>query len=1012
MKLTTYFLKHPVIALVLNAMIIVIGILCLNSLSIREYPEVRFPTVTVRASYPNASADIVETSVTNVLEDQLAGIEGVETITSKSKYGTSMITLNFRPGTSIDRTLIAIREAIGIAKGQLPSEVKDPIVERQTVSDSMPFIVVSLESNAMDFAALTHYANLNLKNAFRSNKGVASVEVWGQPYTYSITLNPHKMYSFGVNVDDVYDSLQKSNLTLPVGKFRNETPVTLNTELKTLSDYENIVVKERRFTEKNNHLPILLKDISDIALKTDDKLFRVRINGKPGLCLAINRSNDANPLDVSTLIQQQVNALKTTLPTDLKMNIISDQADFVRHSISNIRSSITEAIIFVLLIVFIFLRNLKATLIPLVTIPISLLGSLLFLKLFGFSINIITLMAMVLAVGLVVDDAIVVLENSQRHIENGLSAFDAALTGAREIGFAIVAMTLTLTSVYAPLAFIYGTVGQLFTEFAVALAGSVLISGVVALTLSPLMCSKTLKRHEAHYWPFIDTFLQQLTTRYQALLLTIIRYKKTCLLVIALALSVIWACSKIIPSEMAPKEDRGLVGVYVPAIPGKDINTMEEKITRIEKVTNAIPEVANSLVFMGDWGGSIVLSLKPQSARSRSADDILETMRPLVKLPSVEVHPWSWDSALPGMDDVMNSSELEIAISTTQSYRVLFDAVDKARHGLEQQKLFTHVQHTLLLDTPGYRIDLNNNKLSILNLTTRQIAKTIEVFFSGDQSLLFFKDGIPYSISIKSAYEPWSLNEIYLTNPSGKRISLGAVANMVPTAEPEKLFHFNQMRAVMFKADLKADDKLEKAMPTLLTALDQYLPPDYKKTWVGAAKAYTESKTTLIALFGLALLFVFAILAVQFETFIDPFIILFTVPLACSGALVLVFFCGQSLNIYTQVGLITLIGLITKHGILIVEFANQLQHNAASLEDAIIKAATLRLRPILMTTGAMIFGAIPLVLSHDAGYEARRAIGVVLIGGLSIGTLFTLFVLPTLYLIVKSYTNKRKITTK
>lgn len=1008
MKLTTYFLKHPVIALILNAMIIIMGVLCFNSLSIREYPEVRFPTVSVRAFYPNASAEIVETAVTNVLEDQLAGVEGVETITSKSKYGGSIITLNFRSGTSIDRALIAIREAIGLARGQLPQEVKEPIVERQAVSDAMPFIIVSLESSSMDFAALTHYANLNLKNAFRSNKGVGSVEVWGQPYTYNITLDAKKLYSFGVNVDDIYDTLLRSNVSLPIGKFRDETPVTLNTELKTVADYENVIIKNNsnKLSIKNQQIPVLLKDVATISLKTDNTRFRVRINGKPGLCIAINRTNDGNPLEVSTLIRQQVANLQPTLPSGLKMAIISDQADFVRSSLKNIQSSIIEAIIFVLIIVFLFLRNIKATLIPLVTIPISLLGSLLFLKIFGFSINIITLMAMVLAVGLVVDDAIVVLENIQRHIENGLSTAEAAIKGANEIGFAIVAMTLTLTSVYAPLAFIYGTVGQLFTEFAVALAGSVLISGVVALTLSPLMCSKTLTHNASHLWPTIDNILGNLSSRYQHALTIVLHYKKACLFIIVIALASIWALTKMIPSEMAPKEDRGLVGVYIPPIPGKDINTMEEKINSLDTVLEKIPEAQNRLIFMGDWGGSIVMPLKPKAERHRSADEILEYMRPLVKIPSIEVHAWSWDSALPGMDDTMNGSELSLVISTTSSYRSLFNAIEKARLRLDNENLFTGVRHDLTLDTPGYRIDLNNNNLSLLNLNARQVAKTIEVFFSGDQSLTFFKDGISYAISIKSVTAPWSLNELYLTNPAGERISLGAVANMTFTAEPQKLFHYNQMRSVILTTDLKSDDKIEKAMPLLLKTLNHDLPSDYKKTWTGAAKAYSESKTTMLTLFLLALIFIFAILAVQFENFIDPFIILLTVPLACSGALLLVWMLGQSINIYTQVGLITLIGLITKHGILIVEFANQLLADKKTLVEATIQAATLRLRPILMTTGAMIFGAIPLVLSHDAGFESRRAIGTILIGGLTIGTFFTLFVLPTLYLIIKSYTHQ------
>ena len=411
---------------------------------------------------------------------------------------------------------------------------------------------------------------------------------------------------------------------------------------------------------------------------------------------------------------------------------------------------------------------------------------------------------------------------------------------------------------------------------------------------------------------------------------------------------------------------------------------------------------------MGDWGGNVILYLKPLSVRSRSASDIVDSIRPMVtSLPSIDVYPWSWDSGLPGIDDSLTGSELSLVISTTETYPRLFEEIEKTRKFIDEKKFFLSVRHDLKLDAAGYKVDVNTHEMSYLNLTARQIAKTIEIFFSGDQSLTFSKDGILYNLTLKGATAPWSLNELYITNSMGKPISLGTVAKMVPMTQPEKLHHFNQMRSVTLTADMDKNEKIEKAIPKLLNAVEQTLPSNYKKTWTGAAKLYSESQTTMIVLFILAILFIFAILSIQFENFIDPFIILLTVPLACSGALALVWAFDQSLNIYTQVGLITLVGLITKHGILIVEFANQLQREGVNLLDAIVRAASLRLRPILMTTGAMIFGAIPLILSRDAGYESRHAIGTVLIGGLSFGTLFTLFFLPTVYWMIKSFKSLR-----
>ncbi len=1000
MNITTYFLRHPVIALILNAMIVIIGILCFKSLSVQEYPQVHFPQVSIYTTYSNASAELVESTVTNALEEKLAGIEGIESIISDSKHGESYISISFKNGISIDKSLMDIREAIGLAR--LPTEVRSPVVARKTTSEGMPFIVVSLESSAMDFAELTHYANLNLKNAFRSIKGVSSVQVWGQPYTYNITLDAQKMYNFGVNADDVLDALQKGSLSLPVGKFQNKISVTLNTELKAVKDYENLVIKEKLGLKSKQPI-ILLKHIADIKLQTDDEQFRVRINGKPGLCIAIATANDANPLEVSELVHEQLNNIKQSLPKNLQMNILSDKADFIRYSIKNIKSSIIEAIIFVLGIIFLFLRNIRATIIPLITIPISLIGSFLFLKIFGCSINIITLLAMVLAVGLVVDDAIIVLENIQRHIEEGLSHFDAALKGAKEIGFAIIAMTLTLTCVYAPLTFITGTIGQLFIEFAIALSGSVLISGVVALTLSPLMCSALLRENQRALWPKIDEALDNLTYYYRDLLSKALCYKKSCILSIIGAFGLILMFSKIIPSEIAPKEDRGLVGVYVPFILGKDINTLEQKIGLIENILKSIPETENNLVFMGNWGGNIVLQLKPQSLRNKSAQEIVDSIKPLVsKIPSLDVYPWSWDSGLPSDDDSMGDGELSLVISTTESYVNLLNIVEIIRESLDQQKLFQNVGHDLKLDTASFKINVDTNEMAHLNLTPRQIAQTIEVFFSGNQSLTFAKDGILYALTIKGKQSPWDLNELYITNKFGKRISLGSVAQIIPDSSPNKLFHYNQMRSVKLTANLPKSESFDQGMEKLWDAVTKELPPTYKATWVGNAKAYSKSKMTMTVLFLLAIIFIFAVLAVQFESFVDPCIILLTVPLACLGALSFVWTVNGSLNIYTQIGLITLIGLITKHGILIVEFANHLSKETP-LKEAILKASTLRLRPIIMTTGAMIFGFIPLILSHDAGYEVRRAIGVVLLGGLSLGTIFTLFVLPIIYYIVKSW---------
>ncbi|WP_419420086.1 efflux RND transporter permease subunit [Legionella sp. D16C41] len=1003
MKITSYFIKHPVTAIIFNCLIIVVGLLCLQNLAIREYPNISFPTITVTANYPSASPDLVENAVTNVLEDRLAGIEGLETITSESNGGYALITLTFRSNIPMDKAYNTTQDAVNLAKALLPPEVKAPLVERKVKANGLPFIGIALDSTSLDFGQLTHFAHLRLKNAFRSIPGVAAVDVWGQPYTYEITLDPKKLFLFGVNVDEVLNALNSSRISLPAGNFQNRVPSTLNSELKTIKDYENLLIK----TSKQH--PILLKSIAEIKLATDTRKMRVRVNGHSGLVLSLTRANDANPIEVSRLVRQELKAIQASLPPGMNTKIIIDQSDFIRASLHNIKSSIVEAIILVLIIVFLFLRNLRATIIPLITIPISLLGSLIFLKLFGFSINLMTLLAMVLAIGLVVDDAIIALENIWRHIEEGLEPIQAALKGAQEIGFAIIAMTFTLASVYMPIAFIEGLLGQLFIEFAVALAGSVIISGIVALTLTPLMCAKLIKKNNNHWLPQIDTFLTHLGQKYTSLLNWFL--KRNYLSVLAACLFII--CSvvfyNLLPSETAPREDRGLIGVYVPPVAGEAIDDLDKKVNSIEQKTNSLSEASNKLTFIGDWGASVILPLKQHAERHRSAEQIRSELKPkFSQFPSIDPMVWSWDTGLPGNDNAGSGSELTLVISTPDSYRQLFASLEKLKKYLDSSKYFESSSYDLRLDSLGYQIDLDNNAIAKLGLSAAQIAKTIEVFFSGDQSIKFQKDSISYNLTIQGAHSPWALDELYLTTPTGKRVSLGAITKMSTKAQPATLEHFKQMRSTTLHVSLHKGQSIAPAMTKLWSIAKQELPERYKLTWTGIAKTYNETSHAMLYLLLLAIIFIYAILAIQFENFIDPLIILFTVPLASSGALLFAWLFGQSLNIYSQVGLITLIGLISKHGILIVEFTNQLYLQGLALKEAIYQACMLRFRPILMTTGAMIFGAIPLILSHAAGAESRHAIGIILIGGLLFGTFFTLFVLPGIYYFIKLRLVKRQ----
>jgi multidrug efflux pump len=998
MNLTTYFIKHPVIALVLNAMILIVGILSFNRLALREYPFISFPTLTVTAVYPNATADVVESAVTTVLEDKLSGVEGLLDMQSKTSAGQVEITLNFNDDILINNALAIARDAVSLAQADLPKDLKQPIVKKKELNDNgPPFIAISIESDGSDVGALTHYASLNLENAFRSVPGVASVVAWGQEYTYEIVIDPKKLFLFGINADEVYGVLDKSRASLPVGKFQDQIPTTLIKSLTTKEDYENLVIKSA--TEQSP--AIFLRSVATVQQKSDDKSVRVRVNGKPGVVIVIRRGMDANPVDVSTLVNKKVEEIKENLPKDLRMDVVLDQAVFVKSSIDTIKSSIVEAIVLVLGIVFLFLRSFHATLVPLVTIPISLLGSMIFLSMFGYSINIMTLLAMVLAIGLVVDDAIVVLENIVHHIEKGLKPIDAALVAGREIGFAIVAMTFTLVSVFMPIAFVKGAIGQLFVEFAVALAGSVLVSGIVALTLSPLMCAQLLKKERSNLWPEVDRFLAKLAHSYDSLLDWVLPKIKFVSVMMFFSVCLTNMLVKLIPAEMTPKEDRSLMGIWIPPIPGKDINALDQRITQVQNRIGFMPEAENVLVFAGDWGATLCFGLKPKKERGKSALALKqEVYAKLVDFPSVDLYPWIIDSGLPGLDS-SDGSDLKMIISTVDSYSILYGVAEKLTKVSRDTKAFPALAHDLNLNSKAYVIDFDSNLLAALNLDSVGISKLLSIFFSGDMTLTFNKDGVFYPITIKGERKPWTLDELYMTNKMGSRISLGTVGVLKSTANPDTLFHYNQMRSLSLAAQVDDNIPLVRNMDKLKMIVDANLPSGYRQTWIGIAKAYKESASTMMTLILLAIVFIYAILSVQFESFLDPLIVMLTVPLAAMGALFVLWIFGQTMNIYTQIGLITLIGLITKNGILIVEFANQQLKNGMTTIDAVKKAAQLRLRPILMTTSAMILGTIPLVLSNSSGSESRRVIGAILVGGLSFGTLLTLVLLPTLYVAIK-----------
>lgn len=1002
MQFTHLFIKRPVLSIVINTLIMICGFLSFQHITFREYPNIEIPILSVEAFYPNASAEIMETTVTNPIEDALSKIEGLEAMASSTKYESSTINLQLKEGSSIDRALLMVRDALNIAKHDLPKGMDEPIVRRNAEQNSgPPFMAMVLKSPLRTQGELFHIAKSSIRNSFRSLEGVSEAQVWGNPYTMKVRFNAHKMYTLGVTIQDITQAFSQKYIAFPAGKFRDEVPVVLDESVSTPEEFENMVIK------KTGDTPILLGHIATVTLIEDTRTFRMRRGDEPCLILSISAASDANALDVSNAVKKEIEFIKQELPDDLTLELVLDQAEFIRASLGNVQQSIIEAMGLVMIIIFVFLRNIRASLIPITTIPIALLGVITVLYGFGYTLNTTTLLALVLSVGLVVDDAIVVLENIYRHIEEGMTPLQAAKKGSAEIGFAILAMTITLASVFTPIAFMQGFTGKLLIEFAVTLSSTVLISGFTALTLSPMMCSKVLSRKDKQYFPKIDKILDATHKKYDAVLQFLIPHTKYLVILAGLLLgSNVWLGMQL-PDEMTPKEDRGYVWVFSPAIPGGTLDDQDHVMRKIDDSLKNLSEVEERITFMGLWGGTIVLKLTPLHTRSKSADDVANELRGVFSsFPDYDVYPASWENGLPGMSIVDVHGQFGVAIKTIGSYTDLEKTMRGFTGQMMQSPLYESVFSSLRLNYPSYKIELKPYVMEQLNIDADLVSKTIQLFFSGIRSYDFDMEAQRYEITLETDHKPWQLGEIYVSipeknSPHTNLISLDNVASMKPISVSKDLTHYNQMRSTTFNMTMNAGESMARGMKVFEQMKAAHLPKNLRTEWLGAAKVFAESSNEVFVLLLLGLVFIYAVLAIQFESFIDPFIILLTVPLAAFGALLFLYLFGQSLNIFTKVGLLTLIGLITKHGILLVEFANQAYEKGTALKEAAFQAAQLRLRPILMTTCAMVIGSLPLMFSTGAGSESRRAVGITLVGGLSIGTILTLVFIPFAYMTCK-----------
>ncbi|MBI1733525.1 MAG: efflux RND transporter permease subunit [Gammaproteobacteria bacterium] len=1007
MILSEISIRRPVLATVVSLMIVLLGYMAFERLPVREYPDIDQPVVSVRTVYEGASAEVIESQVTRPLEDSLAGLESVDTMKSSSREEVSEITIRFLLQRDPDAAAADVRDRVSRVRGRLPDDVEEPIISK-VEADAIPIVWIAFTSDRHDILELTDYADRHIQDRLQTIPGVARVVMGGdRNYAMRLWLEAGKLAAHGVTVGDVEQALRSRNVEIPGGRIEStqrEFTVLAETDLHTPEQFNDLIIREA-----NGRL-VRLRDVGYAELGAQEERKFVRMNGRTAVGLGVVKQSKANTLAVARQSRAEIERIAAALPEGMKVEISFDSSIFINASIREVFFTLLQALVLVTLVTFLFLRTLRATLIPFVTIPVSLVGSYIFIYALGFSVNVLTLLGLVLAIGLVVDDAIVMLENVHRRVERGMQPMPAALEGSREIGFAIIAMTLTLATVFAPLALLGGNTGRLFTEFAMAVAGAVLISGFVALTLSPMMCSRLLRPEPAHgrLYTAIGNFLEALTRSYQQVLRPVLRLRWYAVLLLVAVAGASVTLFRVLKGELSPLEDRGFVMAIISTPEGSSVQYTDRYARILDGILKSVEEVSVyfTVVAPGLESPTPVttalgfISLKPWRERERSQQEIAAELLPkLLALPGAlafSINP-------PSLGQGFRSQPVQFVIQGP-SYAEIGTYVGKIMERARAYPGLASLDTDLKLDKPQLRVDVDRNRAADLGVEVDEIGRALETLLGGRQVTRFKREGEQYDVIIQLAGQerntPRDVDAIYVRGDGDRVIPLSSLVTVREDTAPKQLNHFNRLRSATITGNLGPDASLSEALDFLEGTAREVLPPVAGAALDGESKEFRESSGSLALTFVFAVLFIYLVLAAQFESFVDPFIILLTVPLAVTGALLALYLTGGTLNVYSQIGLVMLVGLITKNGILIVDFANRLCAAGRSKQEAVAEAAGLRLRPILMTTFAMILGALPLAVATGAGAESRQQIGWVIVGGLAFGTILTLFVIPAAYLLL------------
>ena len=997
MTFTDLFIKRPVLASVVSLLILLFGINSLTKIPIRQYPRMDNAVITVTTSYPGADANLIAGFITTPLEGAVASAEGIDYMTSSSVQGLSTITLTVKLNFDTQIAFTDVMSKVQQTLNQLPPQSQRPVIAKKS-DTSTPLMYISLNSHDMSPQQITDYAMRVVKPQLETVDGVAQADIMGgQKYAMRVFLDPVKLAALHVTPSDVFNVLANNNFLTAAGKTKGEyvaLSIKAQTNLTNAEEFNRLIVRS------NHNSIIRLRDVGTVKLGSENYDSSVTFDGKKAVFIAITPTPLANPLTVISDARKLFPSIQKQFPPSLTGNIVYDATDYIRASIMEVTKTIGEAAMIVIVVIFLFLGSIRSVLVPIVTIPLSLIGVCTLMLFLGYSINLLTLLAFVLAIGLVVDDAIVVLENIHRHIEKGETPFDAAIAGAREIATPIVAMTITLAAVYAPIGFMEGLTGALFKEFAFTLASAVIISGIIALTLSPMMCSKILSAENSSgaFVQRLDTFFNTLKIRYQTLLHNLLDTRAIMLVFAATVLLILPWLYTHTPKETAPEEDQGFFFVVSNAPQYATINYIEAFTKPFEKIYQSFPETDHFFTINGGTTMSGIV-LKPWDKRSKSQfsmkKPLQEKLDQVTGLKSFAVIP----PALPGGG---GGTPVQFVIKTTSDFQSLLDVSDKLIERAKKSGLFIYLDNSLKFNQPEIELKINRSKASDLGLDMQAVGNSISSALSGGYVNFFELQGRSYQVipQLDRSFRltPQQLGQIYLRSSNGNMIPLSTIVTQVENTQPNSLTHFQQLNSATIQGVMMPGTTLGQGIAFLQEAANNSLPKGFAYDYAGQSRQFTQESDALIMAFFLAILVIFLVLSAQYESFRDPLIILISVPMSICGALIPLNLGAASINIYTQVGLITLIGLISKHGILIVDFANHLQRQKKlDRRAAVEEAAAIRLRPILMTTAAMVFGVFPLIIATGAGAVSRFDIGLVISAGLLIGTCFTLFVVPTMY---------------